>query len=129
VAINYSIDAEAQIVRLTYVREPTIEELWATLRAIFRAADYRPGFGFLVDRRSVAPPTREFVERVLAFMTLQREALAGGRWAVVVGEMTSYGMGRMGALMSEARHAPMPVRPFLDIAEAEAWLRESAPAP
>jgi hypothetical protein len=123
-AINYSIDAEARIVRLTYVREPTVGELTATMRAIFRSLDYRPGFGFLVDRRSVNAPTQAFVEGVLAFMTLQREALAGARWAVVVSETESYGMGRIGELMNESRHGPVPVRPFLEIAEAEAWLLE-----
>jgi hypothetical protein len=125
--INYAIDAEARIVRLSYVREPTVDELAATMRAIFRSVDYRPGFGFLVDRRTVGPPTREFIDGLLAFMTLQRAALAGGRWAIVVTAAVRHGMGGMGPEIVEGWRGPMPIRPFVEIADAESWLRETAP--
>ena len=126
-AINYSIDAQARVVGLTYVSEPTIEELTATLRAIFRSTDYRPGFGFLVDRRTIAPPTRAFVEELLAFMTLQRAALAGGRWALVFSDAAGYDMGRIQQEVVEGRSGPVLVRPFRHVQQAEAWLRETDP--
>lgn len=124
--IDYSIDAEARIVRLDYVGETKIEDLTATLRAIFRNPDYRPGFGFLADRRNADAPTSDDAQHVIAFMVLNRDRVVGGRWALVIGSPASHGTGRMGRTISEG--GPMRVQVFQHIEDAERWLRESAPA-
>lgn len=125
--INYAIDAEARLVRLDYVGATTADEFAATLTAIFRSTSYRPGFGFLSDRRNVEPPTKAYIEHALSFMEAHREQVAGGRWAVVVSTPASYGMGRMGQNIAEGRRSPTPVQVFRGIDEAEAWLNATAP--
>jgi len=124
--INYSIDAEARIVRLEYVGDSTVDELMATMRAIFRSPQYRPGFGFLADRRNAGAPASDDAEHILAFMVLHRDRIVGGRWALVIGSPASHDMGRIGQTISES--GPMRVQVFQYIKNAERWLRESAPA-
>jgi len=123
-AIHYSIDPEARIVRLTHLGETPIEDYEATLTAIFRSPSYRPGFGFLVDRRRFGTPPTTFVLRLIAFMTSQREALAGARWAVVAPSPAGYGLGRMGQMLAETAGGFITVRVFREIDEAERWLQE-----
>jgi hypothetical protein len=124
--INYSIDAEARIVRLEYVGDTTVDELMATLRAIFRSPQYRPGFGFLADRRNADAPASDDAEHILAFMVHHRHRLVGGRWALVIGGPASHDMGRIGQTIAES--GPMRVQVFQYIRNAERWLRETAPA-
>ena len=123
--INYSIDTGARIVRLEYVRDTTVDELMATMRAIFRSPDYRPGFGFLADRRNADAPAVDDAEHVLAFMVLHRDRVAGGRWALVTGGPATHGLGRLGRTISDS--GPMRVHVFQHIEDAERWLRETAP--
>jgi hypothetical protein len=125
VGINYSIDAGARIVRLEYVGDTTVDELMATLRAIFRSPEYRPGFGFLADRRNADATAPDEAEHVLAFMVLYRARVVGCRWALVVGSVASREMGRMGRTIDQG--GPVRVQVFQHIEDAERWLRESAP--
>lgn len=124
--INYSIDAASRMVRLEFVGSTTVDELMATLRAIFRSPQYRAGFGFLADRRNGDPPASDDAEHILAFMVLHRDRLVGSRWALVIGGPASHDMGRIGQAISES--GPMRVQVFQYIKNAERWLRETAPA-
>jgi len=96
------------------------------MRAIFRSSDYRPGFGFLADRRNADADAPDDADQVLAFMVLNRARVVGCRWALVVGSAASRGMGRMGRTIDEG--GSVRVQVFQHIEDAERWLRESAPA-
>lgn len=125
--INYAIDAEARIVRLSYVGETTPEEFAATMSAIFRSTPYRPGFGFLSDRRDAPAATTEYIQRNVAFAEAHQEELAGARWATVVSSTVNYGLSRMAQNLLEGKGRPPALMVFTDIGEAERWLRETAP--
>jgi hypothetical protein len=125
--INYSIDSEARIVRLTHVGSSAIEEYEATLTAIFRSPLYRPGFGFLVDRRGFEAPPSSFVQQLVSFLQRNRGSVAGARWAVVASTPAGYGMARVGQMLAEAAEHVVIVDAFRSVAEAEAWLRGRPP--
>lgn len=124
--INYSIDAKARIVRLAYAGEADIEELASTFRAIFRSTDYRRGFGFVVDRHSLGPPTMVLFDILAGFVTLQRGALEGSRWALVVSDPADLTANKTAGVFDGSRW-PVRARRFREIDEAEAWLRETDP--
>lgn len=126
--INYEIDAEARIVRLSYIGDTTPEEYEAAMRAIFRATSYRPGFGFLSDRRDIEPPTAAYVTRTIDFDQAHQGELSGARWATVVSSTVNYGLGRMAQNLAESRELAVVPRIFTDLRAAEAWLRETDPA-
>jgi hypothetical protein len=122
VGLVYSIDAEARLVRLDYMGEVSADEWCSVMRTVFRQPQFKPGFGFLADRRRGVTPTRLYLERIMAFIACQRAHLAGSRLALVVtDDAASYGMGRMGEIMAE--QGPLRVQVFRDIDQAESWLR------
>lgn len=121
--INYSIDAEMGIVRLTHVGESPVEEYKATLTAIFRSPLYKPGFGFLVDRRTFDNPPESFVQGFVAFLNHNRTMLAGARWAVVALTPAGHDMARVGQTLAKVADDVVIVKAFSEIPEAEAWLR------
>jgi hypothetical protein len=123
--INYSIDAEGRIVRLSYVGEATLEEFQATMIAIFRSTLYRPGFGFLSDRRDSPPATTAYLEGGVAFIELHQEKLIGARWATVVSSPVNFGLSRMAQNLLEAKERFPTLEVFTDIHQAELWLRKT----
>ena len=120
--INYSIDAEARIVRLEYLGEASIEEFEATMKAIFRSPAYEPGFAFLCDRRGGDVATPDYVRRIVAFAQLHKAQVAGSRWATVVSSTVNYGLGRMAGMLVENKDLPLQIEVFTDFETAEAWL-------
>jgi hypothetical protein len=125
--IVYSIDADARLVRLNYVGEVGIDEFRTTMTAIFRASSYRPGFGFLSDRRDAPASTTEYLHGTVAFAAAHQKELAGSRWATVVSIPVNYGLSRMAQNLLEGQERYPMLRVFTDISQAEAWLREPAP--
>ena len=123
--INYSIDTEERIVRLVYVRESEVDELTATMRAIFRSPSYRQGFGFLIDKSAVAAPSHDFVDRILAFLILQREKVHGCRFALVTPAPDAYGKARLA--QTDSPSSPVRVAAFQRTHDAERWLWRTAP--
>ena len=66
------------------------------MQAVFREAEYAPGWALLSDRRAVREPqTKDFIERVVAFLRRHGRELEHGRWAMVVSGVAVYGMARM----------------------------------
>ena len=80
-SLSYVLDQPARIVRITYASNPSFEEWVAMMQAVFREAEYAPGWGLLSDRRAVREPqTKDFIERVVAF--LRRHGRELGAWSV-----------------------------------------------
>lgn len=89
---------------------------------------FRPGMALLHDARKVerVPDPAEARMRVW-FLTTQTRRHGVARWATVVSGPARYGIGRLAeAIVDRDRSAEFRI--FLDMAEAEAWLREGLPA-
>lgn len=119
--VQYSIDGEDRVVRLTYSGEVTFDEWTAAMRAVFETPEYRPGFRFLLDRRLALSPQLDYVKRAVEFTRAHRRRVAGSRWAVVVSNSSAFGMARFGQELAKGLVKDIWVGK--DIAEAEHWLR------
>jgi hypothetical protein len=119
--VTYRIDADERIVHLTMTGECSYDEWERAMLAALADPSYRPGFGFLIDRRGADITTPDFIRRVVCFNLEHQVELGGGRRAVVVGSTADYGMGRMAEILSD--DSPSPIRVFKDIDEALGWLR------
>lgn len=120
-SIRYTVDAEAGIVRLVIGPSLTLDAWAEALRASCAAPGYRPGFGFLVDRRAAPPPTVDALRGMIAFIGSNRAQFSGSRWAIVTSGPADYGMARMAQVLAEDH--PTTIQAFEKVEEAEAWLR------
>lgn len=125
-SLAFWIDVPARIVRLEYRGHVEVDDFTVTLESVFRDPRYRPGFGFLVDRRGADPPTVEYTERVLAFALLHDRELKGARWALVVSDPLAVEMGHFGERLAASAALPQAAQVFGDPESAEAWLRVTA---
>jgi hypothetical protein len=122
--VQSAIDVTARIVRIAVEGDPPFDEFRDTLLATFDDTRYRPGFGFLVDRRQAAAPSAEYVRRITDFLRGHQREMAGGRVAVVIASLATYGMGRMAQTIGE--DLPALLELFTDLQKAEAWLGNSS---
>jgi hypothetical protein len=119
-AISYSIDRGARLVRLHYDGLVVYED-WAHMMsklAIDRA--FAPGFGVLADRRRTGTATVAFVHCVVNFLVAYAERVTISRWATVVDGSAAYGMSRMAQLL--LKDLPFPCGVFTDESSAIDWL-------
>ena len=124
-SVSYRITPEEGRVYMTMTGVTSFEEWERAMLAALADPSYRPGFGFLIDRRAAPSPTSDFIRRVVSFNKVHQGELGGGRRAVVVGSTADYGMGRMAEILSESSSSPINV--FTDIDEAQRWLRAARP--
>ena len=82
---------------------------------------YRPGFRILADHRGVrGVPTPEELFAGAAFVERHRTSFDGCRWALVVSQTISFGMGRVAAVHFAEIGVRMQV--FWDVDAALGWL-------
>lgn len=109
--------------------EATPAESEAAIAAALASPEYRPGTGLLHDarRRATGAPSAAQVKARVLFLVRQAHTYGVTRWATVVVDSASYGMGRMAEVLTTQladSSRPVEFRVFTDLAEAEAWLRE-----
>jgi hypothetical protein len=122
-SLTYSIDPVAGVVELRYAGKYDFAEWSSVMHAILRDPSFVAGYCFLSDRRLVSEaPTSEFVQGTLSFLTTHQALLQATRWAAIVNDAASYGMGRMAQQLGEA--LPFPIEIFTDAGNARRWLRE-----
>src|SRR5689334_6687908 len=92
---TYKIDADRGLVLVTYHRPPTIEGGQQFLAQILVDPGYRPGFGFLLDRRQVRAGTTHYVQSMVRLVDQHRKRMGSPYWAILVSDSESFGMGRM----------------------------------
>lgn len=119
-AITYSVDSENGLAHVVYGPAFSFEAWEQAMRAIFAEPSYRPGFGFLIDRRGSEPPEPDDVRRMVGFIGRHRSEIAGSRWAFVTSGPADYGMARM--VQALASDHPTTLRIFEAPAAALAWL-------
>jgi hypothetical protein len=108
-SLTYSIDPAAGVVELRYFGRQDFAEWSAVMYAILEDPAFAEGYGFLSDRRLVSEvPTTDFVQATLTFLRTHQARLGARRWAAIVNDAASYGMGRMAQQLGEA--LPFPNR-------------------
>jgi hypothetical protein len=121
--ITYELDRAVGIARLTGTGEVLPAEWVDVMDRILGDPDHEPGMGFLMDRRLVTnTPTTPMIRVATEFFLARAEQLGHCRYASVVSDLAGYGMARMKSLLAE--NQAVTVQAFMDLAEAEQWLRE-----
>ena len=128
-AITHSIDPTRGIVTLHYESEPDFTQWQAAMEAVFADPVFRPGMGFLADRRAVLhSPDREYLRSISKYVNRQGERVRGGRWASLVTSPEHYGGAPIGQTFIEGDSIEVAV--FLDADAARRWIcREPEPGP
>jgi hypothetical protein len=119
--MQYSIEEDARLVRLTCSGLVTLDEWFATIKAVFADPAYKPGLRFLVDWRLGLTPDVDFVKRAAAHARQHRPEISGSRLAMVVSERATFGIMRLAKEQSAVLFKRGWV--FTDLKEAEHWLR------
>src|SRR4026208_2424857 len=94
--IDYVIDNARRLAVVTYRTQPNFEQWSLTIDQLLDDPNYDSSFGVLFDRRKVlSPADTDYINRIARHLDDRRTAGKVGRCAVVVGDLGSYGMGRM----------------------------------
>jgi hypothetical protein len=120
--ISYSVDPVNRAVRIVFQDEfPSVEEWGQALDAILAQPGYAPGFSFLVDPSPVDPqPEAVFVRGAVESLRRNSRQVENSRWAIVAPNAVTFGMARMGQMLSDG--LPVVIAIFRDVAAAEDWL-------
>ena len=120
-AIDTTVDKRRRLVIRVAHGEINAEQVLASIQETLNHPDYGPGFKSLTDLRGIkASGNVDDVKAVGRMIVEQGPKLTGGRAAVVVSDMLSYGMMRM--LQGYTGKSPLEIRVFYDIDEAKDWL-------
>jgi hypothetical protein len=121
--LTYAIDADAGIVRLDYRDSPDWPEMHQVLEAVLADPAHRPGMGILADRSAVVTPqTVGYIRQLTLFVRKHQPEFGNARWALVVRDAASHGMGRLAQVFGDDIPT-MELELFTDAAEALEWLR------
>jgi len=115
---KYRIGPALGVVELSGNRTATLPELAHLLERIVADPMFRPGIGFLRDRRGLGPLPPRFITAVTNYIGTFKQ-LAGSRLAIVVDPGTSH---CVFGLVTIPGGDPFMVRSFDDGDEARLWL-------
>ena len=105
---------------IKYRAQPEFDEWSATMGQLLEDPAYNPDFGLLFDRRDVPRPANtSYIKRIVHFIDSRQGTRSIGRCATVVGDLGSYGMGRMAEQITNYENS---FRTFHTMEEAEQWL-------
>lgn len=126
--IHAQVDADSRILKFAIVGDWTTDEMIRVTGEGVRAISGRQGYDVLCDlTRTGRPSTPDEIRQLVLLLADEGSALFGRHAAMVVANVTSYGMMRMLAVHAET--IGIEVRIFGDIAEAMRFLRPGqAPA-
>lgn len=128
--IDSHVDARARLVRATVSGRFSDVDMRDAIRVMADSVGSDSHYSVLSDHRAVeAALTPEQLEQLLGYLEQFGQPFHGGRWAVVVSQLASFGMMRMLAVRAE--RIPLTVGIFTDPASAETWLATppDTPAP
>jgi hypothetical protein len=118
-ALDYRIDGTRHQVHITYRRQPDFHDWRRTMEAVFQDPEYRPGYDFVLDRSEIwKAATTDYIQNMVGFIDKQVSEMGTGRWAIVVSDVTSFGMGRMAEQLSGTG----AIRTFRKAGDAWNWL-------
>jgi hypothetical protein len=120
--VTWSIEPGGRFVVLLPADPSTFEEWRAAMVEILASPIARPHLAMMVDRREVETITTEFVVQMIGFFSQRQAAFSGSRTAIVVGDDSGFGMGRMTELKSALENPASTIRVFRDYDEGVRWL-------
>lgn len=117
--LSSTFEENLRRVQVVYARQPTIEEWITTMQSIFSDPRFQPGFGVLLDRRKVTKGANtEYIRKMVAFIDAREKQVGYTRWAILVTDIGSYGVGRM----AEQIGSTNSIRTCRSMEEANIWL-------
>jgi hypothetical protein len=119
---TYEIDRGKGLILITGLDARSPAEFEAVMREILADPNFRRGDGVICDRRGVTAPTPEVIRSAVQFVSAHPD-LATSRWALIVSDVTSYGMMRMAQIL--ASETSVDVAIFHEREPAEQWLRDA----
>jgi hypothetical protein len=120
--VTWSIEPGGRFVVLLPADPSTFEEWRAAMVEILASPIARPQLSMMVDRREVETITTEFVVQMIGFFSQRQAAFSGSRTAIVVGDDSGFGMGRMTELKSALENPASTIRVFRNYDEGVRWL-------
>jgi len=118
--LSYEIDRSKCLVLVTYHEQPSFAQWMQTMDRIFADPAYHPQFGILLDRQKILRPAEtEYIKQMVGYIDDRRTRGTLARWAILVCDIGSYGMGRMAEQLSSCTHS---IRTFKQKGDAEMWL-------
>jgi hypothetical protein len=117
--LEYQFDVDRRCVYVTYHSQPLFDEWETTMDAIFEDQRLEPEFGILLDRREVSrAAATSYIRSMVRYIDAKALKFGSVSWAIVVSDLTSFGVGRMAEQISHAG----TIRTFRDIDKARCWL-------
>jgi hypothetical protein len=123
--VRSSADSDGRFAIVTVTDPYTIGEWRAGMLAAVNEPAYRTGRRILIDRRASEAPTTAFVDLMIRFAAEHATEVGSARAAIVVRDITGFGMGRMTELKTHESNPTATVRVFREYAEAISWLIEA----
>jgi len=121
--IDYEFDLHRRRVHVTYRSQPRFDEWEATMETIFQDSRLDPSFGILLDRREVPrAASTDYIRRMVNFIDAKCAKFGRTPWAIVVADLTSFGVGRMAEQLAKGGM----IRTFFDLDQARKWLETGA---
>lgn len=122
----YSFHEDIRVARVTILVDPTYQEWSQLMEQLFGDERYQRGSGILVDRRRAPVPRTKDVREIMRFVDRHDTSDVTRGWALVVGDLGSYGMGRMAQELSENENS---LGVFRVVEDAVAWLVQRSHEP
>ncbi len=123
-AITWSMESRDSKTYIMVVYEsdtPSLEKWVRVVEEIIQDDRYHAGMGFVLNRRKVAAvSSAEDVKGALRYIRNHAQHFKDSRWAVLQGNVASFGMARMGQILSDG--LPITVNIFGNLDDAKNWL-------
>ena len=120
-ALTYSIDESASLIRVRWDGDPKDQASVESLKQLLADPALRPGLNYLSDQRGLeSPATTPLVTNAVHFLQRMAQTQGPFKCAVVVAREASFGMGRMAEAFTSG--SDVEVKAFYSIEDAEAWL-------
>jgi hypothetical protein len=110
-----------EFVEVVVPAAPTASAFETTIEHVLAHPGFRPGMGFLYDRRAAEPPSTEYLESVIRITRRYADRLGHCRWAVIVRADDAITAATVRAAAPRVGPASKP-GPFTDINQALRWL-------
>ncbi len=122
-AIDYTIDPEANLVRVTHRGEFTIAELIRHSLRVNEDPAFRPGMNTLTDlREAVLVDDVSEIRRYVEHSEELAKYRGACKWACLVPDEAALNLIWSFDLVTKNRGIPIRTRGFLEVADALAWL-------
>lgn len=122
--ISHRIDRERRYVFFRIWGEFSTAEIIAAITQALTDPDFKPGYNVLSDHTGVTRVIqRDQIEVTTSVLNKFRTALAGARWAMVVGD-SDYHWGMLRMLSGLSSGVPVEAQTFREEAAAVRWLEE-----